>query len=443
MELFIIKDAILSMEEVFSFSSLESIISLLPFFFLEIHDYSWTGNKVMHLAADLLMRIPQYHFWGRFAKFNTPKGKAVDPNKGRYPSVMSGSPIVIQRELRKKGGDKLEIPMFRELINLPKTGLAQLKGQEEKQKVNHAEVYLEILRHAVKPQDGAMSIQRAKQMKLIERSYPMLRQHYANVENSLQCSTAFYNGYSWNLLNGERALSAVSHPHVYTSGGGKVSYSSAYPGNSGYETAIGTALGLIGSTDVFDTEFLDGLAADDQIKRIPYLHTKDGTAYKIIVCHGYQLYDLRQDSKFRDTVANALASTMAKDNPLLTGCKYFWGDWAIFDGGNAVFPVSVSAGVPVWGPTTITNLTSYQDFSSYSMFGAIILGSNAMFKAIGSGMRFISETEDYEEILGIAYRLLEGWSRGDFRNLDDGTTGQYIINDGSAVAVTFGSKPNM
>lgn len=200
MELFILKGASASIRDVLSFLNIEVILSILPFFFLEIFDYNWTGNKVLHLAHRLLMRVSQYHFWGRFAKFNTPGGKPVDPNKGRYPSTMSGTPIVMQRELNKNGGDKLEIPMFRELIKLPTYALNQLKGREEKQKVNHADVLLEILRHAVQPQDGSMSIQRAKKMKLIERSYPMLRQHYANVENSVQCSTAFYKGYSQNLM---------------------------------------------------------------------------------------------------------------------------------------------------------------------------------------------------------------------------------------------------
>ena len=413
------------------------------FFGMAVHDYTFTGNKVLYLAQKLILRVSQYHFWGQFAKFNTPGGKPVNPNKNIDPKTTSGSPIVFQRELEKKGGDKIEIPVYRELVNLPTYGKNQLKQHEELQKINTANVVLEILRHAVKPQDGSMSIQRAKQVKLIENSYPMLRQHYASVENFLQCSMAFYKGYSQNVLSGERGISAISHPHIYTSGGGKVTYSGGYPGNSAYENAIATDLDLIGNTDVFDTEFLDGLAADEQIRKIPYLYTKDGTPYKIIVVHPYQLYDLRQDAKFRELVANALSSKMAKDNPLLKGCKYFWGDWAIFDGGNAVFPVSTSASLPVWGPSTITSMTAFNAYSTSTIFAAIVLGDNAMFKATGSGMRFIGEMEDYEEIYGIAYRILEGWSRGDFWNTDDGSTGQYVINDGSAVACTYAAKPSM
>ena len=66
-----------------------------------------------------------------------------------------------------------------------------------------------------------------------------------------------------------------------------------------------------------------------------------------------------------------------------------------------------------------------------------------MFKATGQPMEFKKRVDDYDEIMGIAYRTVEGYSRADYWNEDDGTRGQYLKNDGSALLITYAEAPSL
>lgn len=412
---------------------------------MAIHDRDFTGNLPKMLAAKLKFEALKMHFWGKWAVFNAP-GDRVTVDKNNVP-VTKQSPIVMQHELEKSQGDRLMIPVMRNLVNLPTVGMDQLKGHEELQKMNFAQVPIDIVRHAVKPQEGIMSTQTSKDYGLLTNAKPQLLRHYAEVEEYLGATYAFYYGYSWNVLNSSRwtgnsvNVSANSHPHVFVAGHGKVSSTGVYPGTAGYETIIGTAITAMDDTNVFDTNFLSGLKASQDIAYIDPLISKDGNQFRLIVAHPYQIATLEADTKFTSISATANAIQMAKDNPMLTGVKYFWAGFAIFSSDTAVWPVTVSGGDPVWGPSTITNMTSFKTYSTYTKFAAIILGNNALFKAMGQKHQFKKRVDDYDEIIGIAMRAVEGYSRGDFFNEDDGTRGDALINHGSAVLVTYADAP--
>ena len=164
-----------------------------------------------------------------------------------------------------------------------------------------------------------------------------------------------------------------------------------------------------------------------------------------IAAHPFQIAQLEADPNFNAVQNAAFVQSLATKNPYLYNVKYIYAGFAIFDAGNSVFPVSVSSSVPLWGPSGIATMTDVTDFeddpSGDTIYGAIIFGANAMFKAIGSNMKFETEKSDYGENIGIAYSIIEGWSRGDYWNEDDGTTGQYLINDSSAIALTMASRP--
>jgi len=415
---------------------------------MPVLDRSFTGNKPVYLAAQMKWHALKKHFWGKFAKFNTPE-KTVIAKPGNEPKPIQ-SPIVMQHELERRMGDVMEIPLLRNLENLPTIGMDQLAGHEELQKLNHVRVPIDIVRTAVKPQEGIMSKQTTKELQLLKRAYPQLLRHYAETNEYLGASYGFYYSHSWNILQSSRFsgnnqnIKAVSHPHVFIAGKGKVSYGvSNYPGTAGYETQIGTDIGNMVDTNVFDTQYLSGLKAHEQVMRTDPLIMKDGNPLWLIVAHPYMVSTLEADEKFRNTVAQTHAIQLAKDNPLLVGCKYIWGGFAIFQSDTAVWPVSVSGGKPVWGPTTITNLKSFKNYSTYNKFAAILLGNNAMFKATGQPLEFKKRMADYDEIIGIAYRAVEGYSRGDFWNEDDGTRGDNLINDGSAVLIAHAEAPAM
>ena len=124
--------------------------------------------------------------------------------------------------------------------------------------------------------------------------------------------------------------------------------------------------------------------------------------------------------------------------------NYLWGGFAIYVADSAVFPVSNVSDLPVYGPTgTITGLADFRSFSSYTVFAGAIIGSNALFKGTGQAMQFKQRVDDYEELKGIAYRTVEGYSRGDYWNEDDGTRGDALINDGSVLFFTYAKAPTV
>ncbi len=412
-----------------------------------VYNRQFSANVANYLAQKMMFQAQQDLLWAQWGKFTTPDGKAVDENKGINAKQVTNSPVVFHRELKKKRGDELKVPMLRLLTRKPTYGLNQMKDREDRFNINHAGVFIDIIREAVEHQDGIMMEQTTKDYQLPKQVAPALMRHYAEVANYLLYPFALYNGYSENILESNRQglPSAVSHPHIFVAGDGKVSYGvSNYPGTSGYEAAVATAFDTLGSSDIMSASLLRGLNAHPEVRYIRPLVMHGGKKYRIIVMHPYQLADLRADAEFKATVQAGYVERLVKDNPLLTGMAEFYEGFAIFDGSQAVFPVSTSSGSPVYGPSGgIVDLTSLRSYASETKFGAYILGDNALLCAKGSNMRFINRVDDYNELQATTYRCVEGVSRGDYKNEEDGVNGDNWIKEGSAIVATYESAPTI
>lgn len=413
---------------------------------MAVFEHDFSGNYPVVKAQQMVFEALKEFFWGPFASFNTPK-RAPISEKNRPRPV--NSPIVMHWELTRKSGDMIEIPIHRQLKQLPQTGKSQLAGHEERPKVNFAQVPIMLQRHAELPQDSSLSTQTNKDLRLLENTRPALMQHYARCEEYLGASYAMYYGYNWATLtdswfSAETKISASSHPHIYVAGQGKVSYSGGYPGTAGYETSVATAIDAIGPSHRFDAGFLQALKADPQIRKIPPIIMQNRNPLRLLVAHPWQVVDLENDSTFNNIVAQAMVAKYAADNPYLIAAKYIYAGFAIFESDTAVWACRTSSGDPEFGPSDISDLDdldSFEDYSDDTKFAAIVLGNNALFKAIGSPMQYKRRTDDYGELIGIAYMMIHGYSRADFWNRDDGTTGQYLINDTSALAITYAAAP--
>ena len=415
-----------------------------------IFSQSFSGNYPLVLAKKMQFETIKHMMWGKWARYTTPGGAYVQ--KGNVPNPVS-SPVAVQNELSGRAGDLIEIPMHRNLKNFWRIGKEQMKEHEEEPKVNFLQVPVELLRHAEKPQESSIDTQVNKDLRLLQNCKPALQRHYAQGMNYWMCSWAMYNGYSLNVLassrwSGHAKIAAVQHPHIFTAGRGKVSYSTyGYPGNAAYNQGVATEMGFVGAGDVFDTGFLNGLKADPAIQKIAPIITKDGNEFRIIVAHPWQIKDLVADATFREIVAASQAQAYAKDNPYLVGCKYFWEGFAIFSSDTMIFPVRVDSSVPQWGPSTMQvaaqtgDIVSHEDYTSDTMFGAIVLGANALFIANADRLGFRKRTDDFGELNAVAYRHITGSARADFWNRDDGTTGQYVVNESSAICITYGAAP--
>lgn len=409
-----------------------------------VYERAFSGNQAKILAELMKFESLDLHIWGKLAKFNTYEGRPVTQN--RIPEV-TDNVVTIHNELSRNMGDTIKVPMHRLLVNMPTVGKDQMAGYEEEPKINHTVAAIDIVRHAEKPQDGIMSTQTTKDYRLLMNTKPALLRHYSQVEEYLGCTYAMYNGFSYNVLNSSRfashaTITAISHPHVFVAGYGKVSYgTSNYPGTSGYEDEIGTRIGGVMASHVFNTSFLRGLKAYRNIQRIKPVIMANGNKVRLIFAHPYQIATLEADDLFNASAATLYAQQMVKDNPMLFGVKYVWAGFAIFETDTAVWPVSVSGGDPVWGVSSPDSLDDYTAYTDYNKFAGMVLGAGALVKAFGQRFEFKRRMDDYEEIIGIAYRSVEGYARGDSWNDDDATRGQYVINDGSAIFITYAGQP--
>jgi len=356
-------------------------------------------------------------------------------------------PLVIQNEL-KNGKSLVQIPLHQNLNQIPRVGNQQLKDHEERPKINHVTVPIDVLRHAEMPYEGFFDQQISKQYQLFKNARPALLRYYARVSEYLGAPYALHHGFSYNVLQSSNwgshsIVKSNSHPNCYVAGTGKVS---GTPGTATYETNIGTAVTALGAANNFDTNFLKFLALQPEIRKIAPIVMKDGNKLRLILAHPYQIASLEADSTFNSQISAARAQAYAKDNPYLYGVNYIWGGFAIFEAESTCWPVSVSSGKPVYGPSSWTNLDEFEAGlfpSSASALTGFVIGSNALFKAQSRLVNsFKTRTDDYGAILGIAYQTIEGYARGDFWNEDDGTRGESLINRGSAMFITYESPPS-
>lgn len=408
------------------------------------HDMSANYPVVLKARKTFFQAFEQM-FWGKFAKFNTEGSRPVKP--GNDPKPVS-APIAMQYELTRMAGDSIEIPMLMNLTNLPKVGEQQLEDNEERPKVNFANVPIELLRHAEKPRLSSISEQVNKDLMLVENAEPMLRRHYSRTMEYLVFSYALYYGYSWHVLNSGRftndtKIAATPHPHIFVAGQGKVSYSGGNPGTTGYRTSVGTAINSLGAGNVFNTDFLQGLSKHQNVINIPRIISKDGNEFLMLVAHPYQIASLEADTKFDARNNAVMVQNMAKENPYFVGAKYFHHGFAIYEKDTVAWPCrrNATTGYDEWGPATISNLDTFRSYQDDTAFAGVILGDNALFCAIGSAFEFVKNMKDYKEVLGIAYRIIKGASRYDFKNRDYGTAGASWENDRSAIFVTAASQP--
>jgi len=420
----------------------------------DVYTRAFTGNQAVILAKQMQFEQTFRSFWGKMSKFTTPNGIPVRP--GEEPNPVE-SPIVVQHELASRMGDTMKIPLVRALTGRPRYGREELSGNEEEIKFNHAIVPVDIFRHAAKTQEGRMMYQRTKEYQIAKRAKTLLSGHYGMSLELLMHSYAVYYGFSQNIIHpnntdysGNTDVKKISCPNVFMIGQGAIAVSSTnYPSTAGWETDLGAALDNVGETDTLSVGALRALKAQQIIQRLRPLGLKNGNQYWIMVAHPYMIADLEADDNFNRTASAAYVANMVKDNPLLVGCKYECEGFLIYPSDTACWPVrkNATSGKIEYGPEdvdTFTNMqTSFRNYVADEKFAAIILGSNALFRGIVDSLVFIDETKDYRFVQGLGYETMEAVSRGDFWNFDDGTKGQYIVNDGVALLIGHATQPSM
>lgn len=419
-----------------------------------LYTRAFTGNKeVYKIEQRTFWQGIRSQFWGPFIGKTTPDGMMIKPLETSAQPVEN--PIAMHRQLITKMGDTLQIPTIRQLKGMPKRGNEQLKDQEERFFANHMEVPVDTMRHAALPYEGKIMRQTTKELDLVNKASMGLKGHFSRCMEYLGPSYALYYGYSHNILAGNPRWSShsyiktISHPHIFAPGisGGKVAYTTGNPSSAGYETDVENAVANISSSDIITAATLRALTKQPQIRRIKPLIMKNGKKLRCIVLHPFQLATLEEDSEFNQNTASMNASILAKDNPLLFAASYVYGGWAIFQSDTAVWPARVTSGTVEFGPTLINttsyagNLDTFEDYANDTVFAGLILGANAVGMGVASGMEFVRRMDDYDHLHGLGWDMILGFSRGDSWNRDDGTLGDTIINDGSALLLSYAPQP--
>lgn len=417
-----------------------------------LYQHSFSGNYPVLVSRKMQHETIREIFWGKFGKFTT-KGE-VPVNQKNRPSPVS-SPIAFHYELKNKSGELIEVPMLRQLKQAPRVGEQDVEGHEEEMKLNIKQVPVELMRSGAVPQYSTIGTQVNRDMMLLKNAKPALQGHYARSMNHLLCSYAMYYGYSWNVLasdrwSGDSKISAQHHPHIYIAGQGKVPYdgTSGYPGTAAYNQEAGTMINALTASDVLNMSFLQYLKTSPAVLKIPRIQMKDGNPLWIMIAHPWQIKSLEDDAKFRELANATKAQAYAKENPLLYGCQYVAAGFAIFSSETSVWPVRVASSVPQYGPSNFQHgsdptgdLDSFESYASDDAFAGFIIGSNALSLAIASRLGFAKAEFDYGQKVGVEYHQIIGAARSDYHNREDGSTGQYLINDSSAIFITKAIAP--
>lgn len=414
-------------------------------------DMSANYPKVKKQSFDMMIHALDFLVWGKWRKFNTFDKKPIVPNGTLKAQKVENSPIVVHRELQREKGSKLEIPIFRDLVNIGVKGNEQVSGTGESRKINFAHAYINEMRAAEKVKEGQLAAHILSNYGIPESSKMMLQRQFARRLNFLEIPYAMYMGLNFSVLTdtevfaNDANVTVHSHPNFYVAGQGKVGTSGGYPGTAGYEASVATAIDALGANHVMSGGFLKTLNSEDQIRRIPYLYTKFGRPFRILLLDKYGMAALRNDADVKALSNAALVQSMVGENPMMTGMEIFYEGWACFDGGNAIYPLQTASSLPLYGPTatkdTFTNLDDFNDVSAYTKWGGIILGDNALVEATGWDLKFTNEQRDHGDIEEVAYNIGWGMARPDYWNRDDGSTGQYVKNDTSAIVAYTAQKP--
>jgi len=334
--------------------------------------------------------------------------------------------IVEKNQLITDGGDRIRLPLLRELQNEGKAGDLQIKGQEEKQAFRIIEVGINQLRQAVAVQGGA-SEQRVKRFQFLQQTRPQLSRwwgkeldfsaFYALLEGVPRHISATVANGGINFDSGAGAGNQKSHPFIFTAGDSEVTFSTTA---ATYETNIETSVDTItNGTDIMSLNLLDDIANKTLDLKLQPIMVEGQQTFVVLMHHNAWLQLSGAGSTFQNLVRDA--ELRSSKNPVFTGARGFYKGLAIHVHPHVPGVVTDASGEVNWGTTTPhTALDTADDKVTF------VLGAGALCKAVGMNMRFETEEDDYRNVKGVAAPMNYGYRRTDWTP-DDGTTERPIV----------------
>lgn len=326
----------------------------------------------------------------------------IGPDMGEEDALdnpVAWYPILQKSELGKEGGDKIVMPLLRQLSqDLFKTGVNELKDTTSEQAMDFwtFNVWIELIRTAV-GWNGKMSPQRNK-FHTKQAAAQLLTDALAQkMDESIFDS--IYNKWSDHLIT-EISLTSTAHPNAF------------YGGDAGDEDSID-------ATDVFNSETLERMAVwaeENNINPISLPGDEDGF---VTIIHPRQLHTLRADQRWID--AQQHGGVRGMKNLIFSGAEGMWNGIYVHCTNKVQTP-----------PDTVADNENKRR--------AILLGAHSVARAVGQRPQIIKRDDtDYGRHTSWAIDVIFGDARADWTSDDGNST---VSNQSSSVWTTYAANVN-
>lgn len=360
------------------------------------YGYSGVGNHDVLTRtawADTLHKQVQNKLYFNKAGFIGPDSGDED----HLDAAQAYYPIIQKTELGREGGDKIVMPLLRQLTGAATTGANALKDQtgEEAMEFWSFDVWIELIRHAT----GwlhKMSPQRNKFHS--KETVANLLSDWLAQQMDDSIFNALYNGFSAHVIT-ETAASSTAHPNAY------------YGGDAASKDDVD-------SVDVFNTAVLERMAVWAEDNNINPVRLSNGEEGHVAIIHPYQLHTLRDDDKWIN--AQQHGNVRGWENPIFSRAEGMYAGIFV----HCTRKISNPA-------ATVVDYTNKRD--------AICLGAHAVARAIGQRPQLIKRDDtDYGRISNWAIDVIFGDSRADWAS-DDGNSS--TSNQSSSIWTTYAENP--
>ena len=376
------------------------------------------------------------------------EGGQLGAIKGSLP--MESSFIHVYRDLEKKGGIKMDIPVLGPIGGQGFDGAQVAKGHGVQRPIFNKTTRLNMKRQALKVQDNEMSPQMLDPKLRAE----MFQKNGNDIKDWFTRYTAFdpmfaaLMGFCPHLTNSTYGVnvSQKSHPNTFvkgyntmdfgTSSGGHV----AYTFDAGWETLVAAAIAslIAGGGQEFNVQSIRDIVFLARVKcNIQPLISKDGAELYPIWVTSSHIRQLRQDPEWIQIMESA-AERGAK-NPLFTGLSEAYsleGALLIVDDTMPAGRYSGDTDVSVFGQaySATRGTVNYgrSDYIDYPMDisprkPALLVGQGAISASNVGGFKLTEEIDDHEQFYENAGRMIYGYERGDIIDLDGYVRGAGLL----------------
>lgn len=388
-----------------------------------------------------LRRETQRHLW--FSRFKGSITKGNDYNND--PTLKaSGSPIEVNHKLKSLGiGDRLLIPMQKDLAGAPTLGDSVLIGREESAARAYAKVGYNQVRHAVVKLEGEMSDQREQAINAAEYHMSDLARWHAMYEN-YNILTAIYEGASENLYTSKTnedygqglGIPRRFHPNMYSfTGATDAAAVLTRIGSTAkkFPTAdevFAAANALTANCRSMSTRTVQRARLLAMRLNIKPLVTESGFKFWPWLITPEQAYSLMTDETFVKAL-QAPAWTSQKDHPWVNGAIGYFGGFVFFEDILSVrgFSGTSGADLNVLGSVALVaneqdkqnprflpqlgHITCSNDAAKSNNVG-IIFGESFLGESLHDALAFRTDDADYQNWKGLAAKTKYGFERLDF-----------------------------